>query len=55
MSKKNLPVLTLIIGLLSLVFMVSVEGEPGAIPLLLLLIGTIWYGINAYKQKTKQT
>jgi hypothetical protein len=38
-----LSVLTFVIGLLLLIYMVSVESEPGAIPLLLVVLGTAWY------------
>lgn len=36
------PALVLAVGLALLVFMVTVEGEPGALPLLLVGIGLGW-------------
>lgn len=37
------PLLTIFIGVLLLIYMISVEGEPGALPLLLISIGTGWF------------
>ena len=38
-----LPLVTIIIGLILLTYMITVESEPGAIPLFLTLAGSIWY------------
>lgn len=38
-----LSALTVAVGVLLLVYMVTVEGEPGALPLLLILLGSGWY------------
>jgi hypothetical protein len=35
--------LTVVLGVILLVYMVTVEDEPGAIPLLLILVGGGWY------------
>jgi len=32
-----------LLGVLLLIYMIVVEDEPGAIPLLLIIIGSIWY------------
>lgn len=41
----------LIIGLILLVFMITVEDEPGALPLALILGGLVWQFIIRRKQK----
>lgn len=38
-----LSVLTIVVGVALLIFMVVTEDEPGAIPLLLIICGTVWY------------
>ena len=38
--------LIITIGILLMIFMISVEGEPGAIPLLLIVTGIGWYFIT---------
>jgi hypothetical protein len=40
-----LSLLTLVLGALLLAMMVVVEGEPGVIPLLMLVVGAIWHGL----------
>ena len=50
-TNKLLPLLTIIIGLLLLGFMIVVEDEPGAIPLILIIIGSVWFGINKNKHR----
>ncbi len=46
--------LTTIIGVALLIFMIVVEDEPGAIPLLLIAAGTGWYLISRYRIRTQQ-
>ncbi|AKP50564.1 hypothetical protein CA2015_1115 [Cyclobacterium amurskyense] len=46
-----LSLLTIFLGILLLILMITVEDEPGAIPLLLIIIGTVWYFINKSKIK----
>jgi|TARA_R110002124_G_scaffold277321_9_gene448687 uncharacterized membrane protein len=48
---KMLSLLTIFLGILLLILMITVEDEPGAIPLLLIIIGTVWYFINKSKIK----
>ena len=50
-----LSVLTAVIGVALLIFMIVVEDEPGAIPLLLILGGTGWYFITRYRARLQQT
>ena len=38
-----LSILTLLLGIALLIYMVTVEDEPGALPLFLILAGTGWY------------
>lgn len=45
-TQKTASLLILGIGLVLLVYMVTVEGEPGALPLLLILLGGGWYAIT---------
>ena len=38
-----IPALVILLGIALLVYMVTVESEPGLIPLLLIASGTTWY------------
>ncbi len=49
-----LAVLTIAIGAVLLVYMVTVESEPGAIPLLLLVAGTAWLFLTRAKIRSHQ-
>lgn len=42
------------IGVVLMVFMVIVEDEPGALPLLLIVIGTGWYFITRSRMKSQK-
>jgi len=44
-----LSVITLSIGLLLLIYMILVEDEPGALPLVLILGGATWYFYIRFK------
>jgi len=50
-----LSVLTIVLGIALLVFMIIVENEPGAIPLLLIVIGTGWYFLTRYRLRSNHT
>lgn len=52
---KLLSVLTLAIGIVLLIFMIIVEHEPGAIPLLLIVLGTGGYLITRAKLRKLPT
>lgn len=41
--QKIISALVVLTGILLLIFMITVEDEPGAIPLLLIITGTVWY------------
>lgn len=49
-----LPVSSISLGIVLMIYMIKVEDEPGALPLLLIIIGAIWLIINQYQAK-KQT
>jgi hypothetical protein len=46
---KILPLVIMIMGTILLIYMIAYEGEPGALPLLILLIGIVWFGITRYR------
>ena len=46
-----LPITTIAIGLVLLTYMITVESEPGAIPLLLILVGTIWFFVTKSRNR----
>lgn len=48
---KILSVLTILLGIILVVFMVMVEDEPGALPLFLIVAGTVWFSISQYQIK----
>lgn len=50
-TNKILSGLTMFIGIILLIYMVTVEDEPGALPLFLILSGTVWSFITQYQIK----
>lgn len=48
---KILSVLTIALGAVLLIFMITVEDEPGAVPLFLIVTGSVWLMINRYQVK----
>lgn len=48
---KLFSLLTVLMGTVLLVYMIKVEGEPGALPLILIIIGIVWFIINRYLTK----
>ena len=50
---KLLSVITIVIGFVLLMYMVLVEGEPGAIPMLLIAGGTGWYFMTRARMKSQ--
>jgi hypothetical protein len=52
---KILSVVTILLGTILLIYMIKVEDEPGALPLLLIIIGTLWLiaSINFGRNYTK--
>lgn len=47
---SKIALLTLVLGIISLIYMIKVEGEPGALPLLLILVGSV---LLSFKSHTK--
>ena len=54
MVHKILSVLVTLIGAALLVFMITQEGEPGAIPLFMITAGIGWYLATAYTSCSRQ-
>jgi len=54
--RKTLSLLTVFVGFVLLVYMIAVEDEPGALPLLLIVTGVVWFIIsrNQIKKKVQQ-
>lgn len=50
---RSLSVLTLILGTALLIYMITVEGEPGALPLILVLGGMLWFFATRYPTNIK--
>lgn len=48
---KILSVLTILLGTALMIYMITVEDEPGALPLILIIIGIVWFVINRYQIK----
>jgi hypothetical protein len=48
---KMLSVLTILAGTALMIYMITVEDEPGALPLILIIIGIVWLIINQYQIK----
>ena len=47
--------LIITVGILLLIYMISVEGELGALPLLLIAFGTGWLLITYFKSRANNT
>jgi len=50
---KILSLLTVFLGFVLLIYMIRVEDEPGALPLLLIITGVVWFIINRNQIKKK--
>lgn len=50
--QKLLSVLVFVFGFVLLIYMITVEDEPGALPLLLIIIGATWYFITRSKLRS---
>ncbi len=51
---KIISILTIVIGVVLMIYMISVESEPGAIPLLLILLGAGWYLVTRVRSQSNQ-
>lgn len=47
-----LSVITTLTGVALMIYMIKIEGELGALPLILIIIGVTWFIINRYKNRT---
>jgi hypothetical protein len=43
LGQRILLAMTLVIGVILMAYMIKVEGEPGALPLLLVITSIIWF------------
>ncbi|HEX2203181.1 MAG TPA: hypothetical protein VHG91_07775 [Longimicrobium sp.] len=50
---RLLSVLTIVTGVVLMIFMISTESEPGAIPLLLIVLGTGWYFVTRARIRSR--
>lgn len=50
---KILSLLTVFLGFVLLIYMITVEDEPGALPLLLIITGVVWFIISRNQIKKK--
>jgi len=48
-----LSVLTLVTGIVLMIYMIYEEGEPGAIPILLVAMGVGWYSIARVRMQSQ--
>jgi hypothetical protein len=48
-----LATVTIVLGAILLAYMVTVESEPGALPLLLLLVGSVWLFVTRAKIRSQ--
>jgi len=52
---KSLSLLLTFIGIILATYMVIEESEPGALPLLLIVVGAGWYFITRFNSRSQQT
>lgn len=52
---KSLSLLLTFIGIVLATYMIIVESEPGALPLLLIVAGTGWFFIPRFNSRSQQT
>jgi hypothetical protein len=48
---KTFSLLMIILGATLIIYMITIEGELGALPLFLILTGIVWFIINQYRIK----
>jgi|11_taG_2_1085331.scaffolds.fasta_scaffold00021_91 hypothetical protein len=51
--QRTLSILLMTLGLILMIFMITVEDEPGAIPLFMILTGIVWFYKTRLKNKIK--
>lgn len=50
---RMLPILTALLGIALMIYMITTEGELGALPMILIILGILWFIINRYQIKKK--
>lgn len=53
--QRTLSIVLITVGLALMIFMITVEDEPGAIPLFMILCGTVWFYRTRLKNEIKQS
>ncbi|MEX0608884.1 MAG: hypothetical protein WD016_11055 [Balneolaceae bacterium] len=53
--QRTISILITVMGISLLIFMITVEDEPGAIPLAMIVIGSVWYFITKSKIRSEHT
>lgn len=48
---RMLPILTALLGIALMIYMITTEGELGALPMILIILGILWFIINRYQIK----
>lgn len=48
---RMLPILTALLGIAVMIYMITTEGELGALPMILIILGILWFIINRYQIK----
>lgn len=43
---RTLAIILIFLGTLLVIYMINVEDEPGALPLFLIITGTVWFIVN---------
>jgi hypothetical protein len=50
-AHTTLSAVFMLIGVLLMIYIIRVEDEPGALPLFLIITGTVWFTVNQIKIK----
>jgi hypothetical protein len=53
MIQKILAIMLSVTGITLLIYMITVEDEPGAVPLILIILGIVWYVLNQNRNRTQ--
>ncbi|MEP0006197.1 MAG: hypothetical protein ABJ387_02970 [Balneola sp.] len=51
--QRTLSIVLITVGLILMIFMITVEDEPGAIPLFMILSGIVWFFKTRLRNKIK--
>ncbi|OAN61081.1 hypothetical protein A8B79_06305 [Balneola sp. EhC07] len=51
--QRTLSIVLITVGLMLMIFMITVEDEPGAIPLFMILSGIVWFYKTRLRNKMK--